>query len=296
MVEATVQRQKDQTDKRSSLLSIILFLLFLVALVLPIFSYQIPPPKEEGVLISFGQPEEGARAQQAETQNRNPEQQTSQDNQSDKIKSDEVKKSKVKPTAAAPPSQNKLVSKIEKDVIVPKSTQQATTVSAEQLRLQAEADKRKKEIEAQAAAAKAAAERQAKFEESKKQFSNLLTSGVKGKEAESGNTGSPDGDQKSDALAGVSTGTGRIGGGLANRGVLFEPEVKDDSQKTGKIVMKVCVDAQGKVTEATFTQRGSTTVDGELRQKAKRAANKYKFDSADIEEQCGTITFDFKVE
>ena len=60
--------------------------------------------------------------------------------------------------------------------------------------------------------------------------------------------------------------------------------------------MKVCVNSDGKVIDSSFTQRGSTTVDGELRAKAERAANNYKFTASDIEEQCGTVTFDFKVE
>src|SRR5688572_18706929 len=87
----------------------------------------------------------------------------------------------------------------------------------------------------------------------------------------------------------------RVGGGLGNRGVLHEPKINDVSQKTGRVVISVCVDKVGKVIKAEYTQKGSTTTDSELKDIAKKAALQFKFTDSDIEQQCGTITVDFKI-
>ena len=87
----------------------------------------------------------------------------------------------------------------------------------------------------------------------------------------------------------------RVGGGLGNRGVLHEPQINDRSQKTGRVVISVCVDKTGKVIKADYTQKGSTTTDSELKDIARKAALQFKFTLSEIEEQCGTITVDFKI-
>ena len=69
----------------------------------------------------------------------------------------------------------------------------------------------------------------------------------------------------------------------------------DNTQKTGRVVIRVCVDASGKVTSADFTQRGSTTSDSQLRATAIRNAKKFKFAAGSVDKQCGSITYDFKV-
>jgi len=297
-MEAVIQHTEEQTDRRSSIISLILFLLLLIGLIVPIFSYTIPPPEEEGILISFGEPDVGSGQDAPEVQSTNPTQTKSEAAKTEqKVESKEKPQEQPKETPVAKaPAAKVLTSKIDKEIIVPKSTQKSPEVSAAELQAQREATARAEAEAAAAAAAKAEAEKQAKFEQSKKQFGEFLSGSGKGETSTSGNQGDPKGDPNASALTGISTGSGRIGGGLADRGLLYEPEVKDKSQKTGKVVMKVCVDNQGKVTEATFTQRGSTTVDGELREKAQRAANRYKFTASEVEEQCGTITFDFKVE
>jgi|GEM_PF-4178240 len=72
-------------------------------------------------------------------------------------------------------------------------------------------------------------------------------------------------------------------------------EAEEKRKAAGKVVIKVCVDSEGKVSEAKFTQRGSTTTDSYLVSVAEKAAKKYKFTTATVDTQCGTITVDFKV-
>lgn len=105
------------------------------------------------------------------------------------------------------------------------------------------------------------------------------------------NGGLPDGK----ALDGLSKGTGRVGGGLNGRGIVYTPEFKDKSQRTGKVALIICVDKNGKVTGADYTQKGSTTSDSYLISLATKTAHEYRFSKSDIESQCGTVTIDFKV-
>ena len=96
-------------------------------------------------------------------------------------------------------------------------------------------------------------------------------------------------------MDGVSTGSGEIGGNLGGRDVLYKPKITDNSQKTGDVVVKVCVDANGKVTSAKYTQFGSTTTDSGLKRTAINAAKKYRFDKGTIDKQCGTIKIKFRL-
>ncbi len=110
--------------------------------------------------------------------------------------------------------------------------------------------------------------------------------GVKGD-----NGGLPDGK----ALDGLSKGTGRVGGGLNGRGIVFTPTFSDKSQRTGRVALIICVNQDGKVTGADFTQKGSTTSDSYLIDLARKTALQYRFAKSDIDSQCGTVTIDFKV-
>lgn len=95
---------------------------------------------------------------------------------------------------------------------------------------------------------------------------------------------------------GDGTGTGAsIGGGLGGRAVEKRGRINDTSQKSGKVVIEVCVDRSGNVVSADYTQRGSTTSDSELKSKAIQAAKGYKFAASSADQQCGTITFNFQL-
>lgn len=95
---------------------------------------------------------------------------------------------------------------------------------------------------------------------------------------------------------GDGTGTGAsIGGGLGGRAVVNRGRINDTSQKSGKVVIEVCVDKEGRVVSADYTQRGSTTSDSELKSKAIQAAKGYRFAASSADQQCGTITFNFQL-
>lgn len=116
----------------------------------------------------------------------------------------------------------------------------------------------------------------------------------------SGDQGNPDGSIESDIYGNQSTGLGDSGFGwsLDGRSLVTAPQIKDNSQQTGTVKIKIKVNKQGKVVEATFTNFGSTTTDSHLVGKAIEAAKRAQFNIADNapEIQQGTFTFVFKVQ
>ncbi len=95
---------------------------------------------------------------------------------------------------------------------------------------------------------------------------------------------------------GSGTGTGvSIGGGLSGRKLVGRPKMVDNTQKTGKVVVQVCVDGSGNVISADYTLTGSTTNDSELRAKAISWAKQHKFAASNNAKECGTIAFNFQV-
>ena len=154
---------------------------------------------------------------------------------------------------------------------------------------EAEAEKQRK-IKADRIAAQEAEAAKA-LEENKSKFGSLFGQGSQGTvDANKGNElGKPD----ANALDAISSGKGTTGDGLNSRGIVFEPVIKDNSQKTGKVVVEVCVNNQGKVTSAKYTQKGSTTTDQYLANLGVSNAKKYIFTSSEIAEQCGSITINF---
>jgi outer membrane biosynthesis protein TonB len=234
---------------------------------------QPPPPEQEGLLVNLGLLDEGQGNETPKGTNEKviPEPSPTPT---------EIQKT-VQPVPASKPAkqvaQNTVTSNEQNEILVREA----------KARQQAEADAQRKAAEE--------ANRQASFNKTKQSYGDLLGTGSKGNTGKPGSQGDPNGDPNSDILEGISNGSGRVGGGLGSRGVLHEPKITDNSQKTGRVVISVCVDKSGRVIKATYTQKGSTTTDSELQKIARDAALQFTFTKSDIEEQCGTITVDFKL-
>lgn len=114
-----------------------------------------------------------------------------------------------------------------------------------------------------------------------------------------GNQGSVDGSTESNSHVG-----GPVGGGdgisfsLGGRSPLSLPLPQYPKQKSGKVVVAVTVDRDGKVTKATGGAKGSTTTDVDLVRAAEKAALLAKFNlkSDAPAEQSGTITYVFRLQ
>ncbi|MGB2732882.1 MAG: energy transducer TonB [Saprospiraceae bacterium] len=305
------KERKDQQIARWT--SIIVHTIIILLLFLPLLKFPIPPPGQEGILVSFGMPDQGQGDGKPMTQNEekvDPTPPSKPTPPQPEEKEEVTKPTPAKAAEAAPPKtpDKKVITTEDPTTAALKKKQKedaqkaadaekaqkaadAATAKAAQddARKKAAADAAQKKAEADAAA-----KEQADLENAKKQYGDVFGSG-KGNTGKTGNQGDPNGDPNADNLKGISTGSGNVGGGLDGRGVKFEPQIQENSQKTGRVVVNVCVDGNGNVISAKYTQKGSTTTDATLRQIAEDSAKKFKFTASAIDQQCGTITIDFKV-
>lgn len=181
--------------------------------------------------------------------------------------------------------------------------EEAKRKQEEAARIAAEENKKKQEQQA-AAAEKARLE---KARQDKIKNSGLGTGGTgqgsggggkPGNQGVPGGTGSnPFGDGPGSGGGdggGQGTGSGpSVGGGLGGR-VISLAKASYTSNKSGTVRIKVCVNSEGKVVSADPTQSGSTTTDTELRNAAKAAVYKSRFNTAPGSDvQCGWIDYNF---
>ena len=89
--------------------------------------------------------------------------------------------------------------------------------------------------------------------------------------------------------------SGEINGQLGGRRVIKTPVIKDDSQKKGRVVVKICVNAEGEVISSQYTQMGSTTSDNYLIKLAEEGARGYVFTASPVAKECGRIIIDFQL-
>lgn len=292
-------KEEKENRKKGLILSLLLHLLVLLLALTP-FLTKMEIIETEGILVAFGDPDAGSPDQEA-------------------LSVEEPTSSAAAPPASSAPASSDVtdISAKEKEEEAPiKAVDKKTKPKADDAKSKAKdlADAKKKaeadakaKADAQAkaeadrkAAETAKAEREAKAKadaaaNQKKKYADLLGKG-KGNNNTSGNQGTSAGDPDGKALEGISKGTGRVGGGLSGRGIESAPSFTDNSQKTGKVSLVICVDSNGKVSKADFTQKGSTTSDSYLIDLARKTALKYKFSKSDNDEQCGTVTIDFKVQ
>lgn len=117
-----------------------------------------------------------------------------------------------------------------------------------------------------------------------------------------GNEGRPDGDPNGDpdgnGLGNSGDGTGKDGVSfsLAGRSIKKLPEIEDNSRETGRVVVSIVVNKNGEVIKAVPGQKGTTTLNPTLLEKAKQGAYQAKFSPRDggSDEQFGTMTIVFR--
>ncbi|MEZ4912051.1 MAG: hypothetical protein R2774_14460 [Saprospiraceae bacterium] len=259
--------KSDTNDRKSFIISGVIHLLLLLLLLIPITKFaEIPDEEYQGILVNFGDPDAGFNENEPEEESSKVEEESTANSSNEDILSstvlDEEQPVKAKPQ---PKKETKPKTEIKNSAEnKPKETKNTNTETKT-------------------------------TEDKKKQYSDLFnksngtnnTSRTQGDES-----GKPDGK----ALEGISKGSGRVGGGLSGRGVIYEPNFSDKSQKTGKVALTICVDSEGKVIKADFTQKGSTTTDTYLINLAKKTSMQYIFSKSDLTSQCGTVTIDFKVQ
>ncbi|MEG2366016.1 MAG: TonB family protein [Alistipes sp.] len=123
----------------------------------------------------------------------------------------------------------------------------------------------------------------------------------KGGVDEPADVGNPHAPQGEDKASGKGAGLGvdgldQLDRGLQGRGLLGAlPRPSYPGNESGKIVVRVTVDATGRVTSATYEPKGSTAGASALIEAALAAARKAKFTESRAPVQGGTITYIFKL-
>ncbi len=275
------------------IVSTIINALLALLLFLPLLEFPDPPPPKEGILVSLGRPDEGMGDDRPIAGN-------PQGDMNEKEETPEP--SKPTPPASAP----KVVASKPQPTSTPKVM---TSENAEDIAIKRSKDeaKRKEKIEqqnrdriereqreAEENENRRAAEEKAKYSKAKSKYGDMFKNGGSGRgnTGKPGNQGDPNGDPNSDVLTGKSTGTGKIGGGLQTRGGKG-PTISAKVNDEGVVVIKVCIDNNGTVLSADYTQSGSTTNSSTLINIAKDNARKYVFKAGDKDKTCGTITYNF---
>lgn len=286
--------QQEQKNKRYGvIISSIFHTLLIILLLIPLLTYPDPPPGQEGILVNLGIPDIGQG-----DENAGPSQPVTEQESEPEVEPTPTKEREVqKPTKTDPAPQKDVVRTEDPDAVALREQQKREQAERDRQEREAEA-RRQAEAEARRKAAEEEARKKAEADKLKDQIGGLFGDGKgKGNTGKQGNQGDPGGDPNASKLEGISTGSGSVGGGLSDRGVSRRgPGVQDNSQSVGSAVISVCVDKDGNVVSAEFTQKGSTISDGSLRSKAIADAKQWKFGKGDVDKQCGTITYRFKVQ
>ncbi len=258
--------ESKNVNKTVSLITSLLlhFIILIMVLFWPSLIFNMPKNEMEGIMVVFGDVPEAS--------------------QTDDDVKEYSKKNKVEETNPQKKPENK-EQKVKKEKSEKQTKAKYEKTLTEDNNVVLEESKSKKEKK----------EKVEKSVDAKSQFSKLFKSRGTKKSGAKGAQGDPLGSRDSDILEGITRGKGRVGDGLQSRGMVFEPLIEDTSQKSGRVVVRICVDSNGKVTSSKYTQRGSTTTDSELILIAEKNALKYRFTPSNREEQCGTITIEFIV-
>jgi len=292
-----------QKDKRKGYTaSIIAGILVLILIFLPLLKYPTPPPGQEGILVNLGLPDIGQGNENAGPSAPAVEEPVEEEVPEEEISEPTPPQETSEPEPDPQPTEEEVLT--TDDPTEPSLSEREKQEQAERERERQEEleRQRQQELERQrqeeAARKKAAEEarKQQEADELKDKLGGLFGDGKgKGDTGTEGNQGDPEGDPDASRLEGISTGSGTVGGGLSGRGVTASPKVTDRSQDQGIVVVRVCVDRSGSVVSVDFTQRGSTATSARLKELAVSNAKKWKFSPGEVDKQCGTITYNFKV-
>ncbi len=290
-MEEMISKQEEQNKRRGMIFSVIMHTVLLAIFLLPLLTFPDPPPGQEGVLVNlgadFGQGEENA----PEPEYNEPVEEAVEDPVEEQV--EEVEE---QPTETEPTPEPEVIRTEEPDAVAIQKAKEEAKKKQEAI----DEQKRKDEEARKKAEEEAEKKRlEEEYNKKKKKFSGAFGGGEgsgKGNTGQAGNQGDENGDPNASNLEGVSTGSGQVGGGLGSRGVSSRPKVSNPTNKTGVVVMKVCVNSSGQVISADYTQAGSTTTDSKLISIAKSAAKKWKFSKGTVDRQCGTISYTFKTQ
>lgn len=279
---------EEKDNRRAGLwLSILFHILLIFFFLVPCFKHfnNQMPEEPQGIMVALGDPSPQKKTDARKT-----------------IEKVQPAKTEKKVRKAEPVKQAAKSAKVKAET-VSKTVEEKSVVTAAELEKTREAELKNKEEmrKAEEARKKAEAEQKRLEEEqrrieaqkqAKSKFSSMFSSGDQNDNTSAGN---PEGQPDSSVLDNLNTAKGRVGNGLGERELLYAPQIRDNTQKTGRVIINICVNQEGKVISAKYRQKGSTTTDAHLISLAERSASGYSFSKSHIAEQCGDIIIDFKL-
>ncbi len=273
-------------DKRNGLLgtiffhSILLFIFIYFKLNLTFPAVFPPVPQEEGMEVNFGNSQTGWGEEEPSSGG-----------------SPEPENNSVAAAVPAASKPEKSVAKTQEEILT-QQAEETARVEAQQKRIE-EAKKAETQKKIEAEKQRVEAEKKKKSDDISKMVGNAFGNGTsesQGINKGPGNQGDPNGTPGSPNY-GPGSGSGNIGFSLNGRKMVQRPVIIEKSQDQGKVVVKIIVDRNGKVTKATAGERGTTATSAYLFRISEEAALKTKFDANPAtEEQVGSMTFTYKLE
>ncbi|SNR81136.1 outer membrane transport energization protein TonB [Maribacter sedimenticola] len=306
-------------DTRHKKKSLTLTTLLLSALLLVLFYIGLTymdPPEENGISVNFGtmefgsgkvQPKEKIRSEPLDTPPVEPVQQEVAETVEEPVE-------EVEETAAEKesPSEKLLTQESEEAIKInqAKEAKRKADEAAADAKKKAEAIENKKKAEAariaqqkKDAEEKARQEQEAKIRALDEMMGGLnksdgTASGSEGDDNKAGDKGQPDGDPYATSYYGSpGSGSGTGGYGLNGRSLVNKGKVQQECNQSGRVVVKIVVDRNGKVVSATPGVRGTTNNDPCLLEPARKTAfmHKWNLDSNAPSQQVGFVVVNFKL-
>src|SRR5690606_4491505 len=279
------------------LLSVLLLLLFYIGLT------YMDPPIENGISVNFGTTEFGSgRVQPKEKIRSEPLNKPITEPKIQEEKVEKVVEQVPKEEVAKEKPAEKLLTQENEESIVIKQQQEAKRKADEAAKkVQAEAERvarEKKEAEE-----KLQREQQAKRSKLDELIGGVTksegsVSGGEGDDNRAGDKGSPDGDPYATSYYGSpGSGSGTGGYGLNGRSLVTPGKVPQECNEQGRVVVKIVVDRNGKVINATPGVKGTTNTNPCLLKPAQKTAlmHRWNLDANAPAQQTGFVVVNFKL-
>lgn len=279
------------------LLSVLVLLMFYIGLT------YLEPPIENGITVNFGtmefgmgevQPKEKIRSKKSEVK------EIVEETIPEEVAPAAPEEEAIEDTTAD--ATEKVITQEDPETIRIRQREEAKK-RAEEAAQKAQAEAERKERER-----REAEERQRQEEEAKKKKLDAIMGGINNSDGEASGSEGDDslpgdkGDERGDPYASTyygapGSGSGTGGYGLSGRSLVSRGKVEQDCNEEGRVVVRITVDRNGKVIQATPGVKGTTNNDPCLLEPARKTAflHRWNLDSKAPNQQIGFVVVNFKL-
>lgn len=285
---------QNKIERRAALSTGLLFVGIFVLFLFLSLSSSVPEPQQKGIQVMLGKTNTGTSKQLEEVEESTDKKDDAEELKTpDAEKAEETKTAKSSEREAAASAEQTSVT--QEDEPAPEMKEESAEVEKPEEK-ESEAKKNTDEGEGEA-------DKSTKKEERNPDEKALFTPGddSKGNQDEEGQQGEESGDKEVDQptkKGEADVDEQGISFSLDGRSITKYPNVKDQSQKYGKVVVEITVNQEGKVIDAEPGKQGSTVTDQQLKRIAKKAALETEFNANPDgpNRQIGQMTINFKLQ